>query len=565
MNQQQPNLINSVPAQSENFDLARHALSQAKSVLNDAIGVVRDKVYVSGRADEALLQNAQQDCYDLAMLSADVWSAQCLVDFAETQSQSSLVCQLTWKFVAEKVRGVMAAQFAGASTLEKSSEAVEPLGAHPALQQFLDEHGVRDSYADLGRLLSEAEINELPSGLTEEKALIADTFKRFADEVVAPLAGVIHREDRDIPDEIIQSAARMGCFGTCIPERFGGLQPDEQPDSLGMIVVTEELSRGSLGAAGSLITRPEIAARALLAGGTESQKSGWLPQLAAGEKLCAISITEPNTGSDVAAVSLRATPTGGGWLLNGAKTWCTFAGKSEVLVVLGRTNPDVSSGYRGLSLFLVEKPAYSGHEFTFSQSGGGRLSGKAISTLGYRGMHSYDLFFEDFFVPAASLIGETKGEGKGFYYTMAGFSGGRIQTAARATGVMQAAYEQALRYANEREVFGAPIAALQITRIKLARMLATITASRQFSYSVARMMDQGEGQMEASLVKLFACRAAEWVTREAMQIHGGMGYAEETAVSRYFVDARVLSIFEGTEEVLATRVVARELLERGGL
>ena len=180
-----------------------------------------------------------------------------------------------------------------------------------------------------------------------------------------------------------------------------------------MIVVTEELSRGSLGAAGSLITRPEIAARALLAGGTESQKSGWLPQLAAGEKLCAISITEPNTGSDVAAVSLRATPTEGGWLLNGAKTWCTFAGKSEVLVVLGRTNPDVSSGYRGLSLFLVEKPAYSGHEFTFSQSGGGRLSGKAISTLGYRGMHSYDLFFEDFFVPAASLIGETKGEGKG--------------------------------------------------------------------------------------------------------------------------------------------------------
>ena len=562
MNQQQPN---SVATQSENFDLAQQALSQAKSVLNNAIGAVRDKVYVSGRVDEALLHNAQQDCYDLAMLSADVWSAQCLVEFAETQSRSSLVCQLTWKFVAEKVRGVMAAQFAGASTLERSRETFESLAARPALQQFLDEHGARDSYADLGRLLSETEVNELPSGLTEEKALIADTFRRFADEVVAPLAGVIHREDRDIPDEIIQSAARMGCFGTCIPERFGGLQPDEQPDSLGMIVVTEELSRGSLGAAGSLITRPEIAARALLAGGTESQKSGWLPQLAAGEKLCAISITEPNTGSDVAAVSLRATPTEGGWLLNGAKTWCTFAGKSEVLVVLGRTNPDASSGYRGLSLFLVEKPAYSGHEFTFSPSGGGSLSGKAISTLGYRGMHSYDLFFEDFFVPAENLIGEAKGEGKGFYYTMAGFSGGRIQTAARANGVMQAAYEQALRYANEREVFGAPIAALQITRIKLARMLATITASRQFSYSVARMMDQGEGQMEASLVKLFACRAAEWVTREAMQIHGGMGYAEETAVSRYFVDARVLSIFEGTEEVLATRVVARELLERGGL
>ena len=565
MNPQQANLVNSAATQAENFELARHALSQAKSVLNNVIGAVRDKVYVAGRAEEALFHDAQQDCYDLAMLSADVRSAQCLVDFAETQPHSSLVCQLTLKFVAEKVRWVMAAQFAGSSTLGRSSEAAQSLAAQPQLQRFLDKHGARDSYADLGRMLSEAEVNELPSGLTEEKALIADTFRRFADEVVAPLAGVIHREDRDIPDEIIQSAACMGCFGTCIPERFGGLQPDAQPDSLGMIVVTEELSRGSLGAAGSLITRPEIAARALLAGGTESQKSSWLPQLAAGEKLSAISITEPNTGSDVAAVSLRATPTEGGWLLNGAKTWCTFAGKSEVLVVLGRTNPDASSGYRGLSLFLVEKPAYSGHEFTFSQSGKGSLSGKAISTLGYRGMHSYDLFFEDFFVPAENLIGEKKGEGKGFYYTMAGFSGGRIQTAARANGVMQAAYEQALRYANEREVFGAPIASLQITRIKLARMLATITASRQFSYSVARMMDQGEGQMEASLVKLFACRAAEWVTREAMQIHGGMGYAEETAVSRYFVDARVLSIFEGTEEVLATRVVARELLERGSL
>ena len=563
MKQEQPNLVNLAVTEAENFDLARQALSQAKSILNRAIGATRDRVCVAGRVDDALLQDSQQACYDLAMSSADVWAAQCLVDFAETQCKSVLVCQLTWKFVAEKVRGVMAAQLAGASTLERSCETVGQVTAQ--LQHFLDGHGGRDSYTDLGRFLSKEEVIELPSGLTEEKAIIAETFKRFADDVVAPLAGLIHREDRDIPDEIIESAARMGCFGTCIPERFGGLQPDDQPDSLGMIVVTEELSRGSLGAAGSLITRPEIAARALLAGGTESQKLSWLPRLASGERLCAISITEPNTGSDVAAVSLRATPTEGGWLLNGAKTWCTFAGKSEVLVVLGRTNPDASSGYRGLSLFLVEKPAYAGHQFNFAQSGGGTLSGKAISTLGYRGMHSYDLFFDDFFVPAANLIGEKEGEGKGFYYTMAGFSGGRIQTAARANGVMQAAYEQSLRYANEREVFGAPIATLQITQVKLARMLATITASRQFSYSVARMMDQGKGQMEASLVKLFACRAAEWVTREAMQIHGGMGFAEETAVSRYFVDARVLSIFEGTEEVLATRVVARELLERGSL
>jgi (2S)-methylsuccinyl-CoA dehydrogenase len=176
-------------------------------------------------------------------------------------------------------------------------------------------------------------------------------------------------------------------------------------------------------------------------------------------------------------------------------------------------------------------------------------------------MHSYDLFFEDFFVPSENLVGEEAGEGKGFYFTMAGFAGGRIQTAARATGVMQAAFERALSYAKDRKVFGSAIADYQLTQVKLARLLATLTAARQFSYAVAELMDDGAGQMEASLVKLFSCRAAEMLCREALQIHGGMGYAEESAVSRLFVDARVLSIFEGAEEVLAIKVVARELIE----
>ena len=213
-------------------------------------------------------------------------------------------------------------------------------------------------------------------------------------------------------------------------------------------------------------------------------------------------------------------------------------------------------------MFLVEKPSFEGHEFEYSQEAGGTLTGKAISTLGYRGMHSFDLFFEDFFVPADNLVGGEAGEGSGFYYTMAGFSGGRIQTAARATGLMQAAFEKALHYACDRRVFNNALSQFQLTQIKLARMLATITACRQFSYAVAKLMDVGRGQMEASLVKLFSCRVAEWLTREAMQIHGGMGYAEESAVSRYFVDARVLSIFEGAEEVLALKVIARELVEK---
>jgi (2S)-methylsuccinyl-CoA dehydrogenase len=331
---------------------------------------------------------------------------------------------------------------------------------------------------------------------------------------------------------------------------------------MGMIIVTEELSRGSLGAAGSLITRPEILARALLKGGTEAQKEYWLPKLASGDPLCAVAVTEPNYGSDVANMKLKATKTEGGWLLNGAKTWCTFGGKAGVLLVLARTNPDPSLGHRGLSMFLVEKPSYDGHSFEYRQESGGVMTGKAIATIGYRGMHSFDVFFDNVFVPDANLLGGPAGEGKGFYFTMAGFSGGRIQTAARAVGVMQAAFERAVSYAKERVVFGHPIADYQLTQFKLARMAAFLSASRQFTYGVARLMDEGKGDMEASMVKFFTCKTAEWVTREALQIHGGMGYAEEMPVSRYFVDARVLSIFEGAEETLALKVIARSLVEK---
>ena len=305
-------------------------------------------------------------------------------------------------------------------------------------------------------------------------------------------------------------------------------------------------------------------ARAVLEGGTEEQKARWLPGLAAGEPLCAISVTEPGTGSDVASVALRATPADGGWRLNGGKTWCTFAGMAGAILVLARTDPDVVPRHRGLSLFVVEKPASDGHEFSVPSPGGGRLSGRAIPTIGYRGMHSFEMAFDEFFVPADALVGEEAGRGRGFYYTMRGFSGGRLQTAARATGLMRAAFERALAYAEQRHVFDRPVADYPLTLQKIARMASHIVCCRQFSYAVARRMDEGGGQLEASLVKLLSCRAAEWVTREAMQIHGGMGYAEESDVSRYFADARVLSIFEGAEETLALKVVGKALLEGSG-
>ncbi|PCH63388.1 MAG: acyl-CoA dehydrogenase [SAR86 cluster bacterium] len=495
-----------------------------------------------------------------------------MLDYAGLNCKGDkLVENIVLSFCAQMIQSVLQRLLSQSADINIARQEICQQMSGPQLSQLFERYHSADNLASIGAQLIQGDVDTLASSLDAEKQMVRETFSRFAADIVAPLAEDIHRQDLDIPDTILSQAAELGCFGTCIPERFGGLMPDDKPDSLSMIVVTEELSKASLGAAGSLITRPEIAARALLKGGTAAQQQRWLPPLASGETLCAIAITEPDYGSDVASMTLKASRTAGGWLLNGSKTWSTFAAKSGLLVVLARSNPDTSLGHKGLSLFFVEKPIYAGHEFVHQQNAGdftsqpetvGKLSGKAIATIGYRGMHSYDLFFEDYFVPGENLLGENEGEGRGFYYTMAGFSGGRIQTAARATGVMQAAYEKALSYSKQRRVFKKVLADYQLTQVKLARMQMTITAARQFSYAVASLMDQGKGQMQASLVKLFACRAAEWISREAMQIHGGMGYAEESAVSRYFVDARVLSIFEGAEETLALKVIAKDLIAK---
>ena len=545
----------------KHLEEANTELAVLKRHVTAAFSYIKDQCSSDAGFDGKLLDDWQLPSYELAFCMAELSAAAAFNDYAQKLITQKFTQQLALSFCAETLQGVLNQLVARATDVGLDRAKLLEIHEGTVYRKLLDTYASTKFLSSLGGKIVDNDIQRLPSLLSEEKELVRETFYRFANEEVTPLAEQIHRFDEDIPDSILQGAAELGCFGTCIPERFGGLQPDDRPDSLSMIVVTEELSRGSLGAAGSLITRPEIAARALLSGGSEQQQQKWLPLLAAGKTLCAISITEPNTGSDVAAVSLKATKTINGWLLNGSKTWCTFAGKSELLVVLARSSKDTSLGYKGLSLFLVEKPSFIGHNFKHAQEDGGSVTGKAIATIGYRGMHSYDLFFEDFFVPSENLVGEEAGEGRGFYFTMAGFAGGRIQTAARATGVMQAAFESALSYAKSRKVFGSAIADFQLTQVKLARLLATLTAARQFSYAVAELMDDGAGQMEASLVKLFSCRAAEMLSREALQIHGGMGYAEESAVSRLFVDARVLSIFEGAEEVLAIKVVARELIE----
>jgi (2S)-methylsuccinyl-CoA dehydrogenase len=388
-----------------------------------------------------------------------------------------------------------------------------------------------------------------------------DSARSFARKEVAPLAEHIHRHDDLVPESILSAMRELGYFGMSVPEEYGG----QGMGNLPMIIITEELSTASLAAAGSLITRPEILTKALLKGGTEAQKQTWLPPVAAGDLMVGISVTEPDTGSDVASVRCRAErgeqngeP---GWFINGAKAWCTFAGRANVLALLARTDPDMSKGAKGLSLFVVPKDAFDGHEFEMKQPGGGVLHGKADRTPGYRGMHSFTLGFERYFVPAANLIGEGAGEGKGFYLQMQGFAAGRLQTGGRASGLSQAALEVTATYVGERKQFGRPIGDYQLTQYKLGRMATHLAAGRQLTYAAARLMDADESvSLEPSMCKLFASDVAVWVTQEGQQLHGGWGYAEEYAISRHVVDATVLPIFEGVKPILELKVIARQLL-----
>ncbi len=422
-----------------------------------------------------------------------------------------------------------------------------------------DDGGLCDAYAALesgGRVAAPDGSVEISRdhGLAEEHEVLRRSAERFAERWIAPRAEAIHRDDLLLPEDLLEALADLGAFGVSIPEAHGGSFAGHRA----VVVLTEELSRASLGAGGSVVTRPEICAKALLGGGTDAQKARWLPAIAAGEVMVAVAVTEPDAGSDVAAMSLRAERGDDGvYRLHGEKTWCTFAGRADLLMVLARTGP-ADSKARGLSMFLVDKPVSRERSFSFERDGGG-LSGRAIPTVGYRGMHSFSLHFEGWPVPADQRIGE---EGQGFGLCMEGFSGGRLQTAARALGVMEAALRATLAQVRVRRVFGKPLIEHPLPAARVREMAARVQAGRQLAYEVADGMDAGgpNASVDAAVVKLLTCADAEWVTRQAMQLHGGMGYAEECVVSRLWQDARVLTIFEGAEEVLALRVVARHLL-----
>jgi (2S)-methylsuccinyl-CoA dehydrogenase len=527
-------------------------LAAAADVVALASGVVATGVKTLATTGGPDVQ--QVLAYDIAHAAAQVETARALLPYG---AKGDVEARITCAFTADMAHDLIS-RLVGRESYwgvgERSMQA-----AHPFLEKFRTPEFVA-SLADTPG----------PRHLADDMEMVADTFRSFGEKVIKTHAEHVHRNNDDVPEEIVQGLAEMGAFGLSVPAEYGGFSEGGANEYIGMVVATEELSRASLGIGGSLITRPEILTRALVKGGTENQKQEWLPKLASAEVMPAVAVTEPDYGSDVAGIKVTATPAEGvdgrpGYVINGVKTWCTFGGRADVLALLARTDPDRSKAHRGLSLFIVPKPRGEGHGFQFVQEGGaagrvGKMEGRAIDTIGYRGMHSYEVALEDWWVPAANLIGEEDGIGKGFNFQMAGFENGRLQTAARAVGVMQAAYEAALDYAHNRKVFGSAIVDYQLTQVKLGRMAMLIQAGRQSAYAVARMMGNGEGATEAAMVKAYVCKAAEWVTREAMQIHGGMGYAEEFTVSRLFVDARVLSIFEGADETLCLKVISRRLV-----
>lgn len=386
------------------------------------------------------------------------------------------------------------------------------------------------------------------SGLDDELEMIRDQFRRYADERVIPNAHAWHLKDELIPMEIIEELAELGVFGLTIPEEYGGLGLSKAS----MAVVTEELSRGYIGV-GSLGTRSEIAAELILCGGTEAQKQKWLPGLASGEILSTAVFTEPNTGSDLGALKTRAVKDGDDWKVTGNKTWITHAARTHVMTLLARTDPNTSD-YKGLSMFLAEKTPGT-DDAPFPTDG---MTGGEIEVLGYRGMKEYELAFDGFKIKGENLLGGE--EGKGFKQLMETFESARIQTAARAVGVAQSALEIGMQYAIDRKQFGKSLIDFPRVGGKLAMMAVEIMIARQLTYFSAWEKDHGHRcDVEAGMAKLLGARVAWACADNALQIHGGNGFALEYAISRILCDARILNIFEGAAEIQA-QVIARRLL-----
>ena len=423
----------------------------------------------------------------------------------------------------------------------------------PAVQRFMTEGKTTEAMAAAAKHLPDslgrATVEE--TGLDETLTMIRDQFRRFSDDRIVPHAHEWHLKNDYIPMPVVKEMAELGVFGLTIPEEYGGLGLGKTS----MCVVSEELSRGYIGV-GSLGTRSEIAAELLLTGGTDAQKEKYLPAIASGEILPTAVFTEPNTGSDLGSLRTRAVKEGDTYKITGNKTWITHPVRADLMTVLARTDP-ATNNFSGRSMFLAEKPR--GDDATPFPADG--MTGGEIEVIGYRGMKEYEISFDGFEVPAANLLGEV--EGMGFRHLMATFEGARIQTAARAIGVGQCALELGLRYALDREQFGRPIFEFPRVSNKLVMMAAELVGLRQLTYFSARQKDSGKRcDLEAGMAKLLAARVSWAAADNALQIHGGNGFAMEYPISRVLADARIMNIFEGAGEVQAM-VIARRLVEQG--
>jgi (2S)-methylsuccinyl-CoA dehydrogenase len=535
------------------------ATEAAGTLRQQAVEAVAAKVAPGGKLDAAALEREQRAAHGLAWVATYVEAIRQIASYARRMQGEGrfgeLEALLTQIGVAEYLSqlsgGVMMSQgeivrlhelglaekdHAGLLTPEVRALILgtTPAARARAVELIRDAQGTA-TFGD--------------SGLDETLEAMREEMRRFAEAEVIPHAQAWHLKDEYVPLPLISEMAALGVFALTIPEDYGGLGLGKEA----MCVVSEELSRGYIGV-GSLGTRSEIAAELILNAGTDAQKQEWLPRIASGEVLPTAVFTEPNTGSDLASITTRAARVGEAFRITGQKTWITHAARADMMTVLARTNPD-EKGYRGLSMLLAPKPRGTDSE-PFPAEG---MSGGEIEVLGYRGMKEFEISFDGFAVPAANLLGGV--EGQGFKQLMQTFEAALIQTAARAIGVAQSALDLGLRYGRERVQFGKPIIDFPRVSDKLAMMAAEILLARQLTYFAAREKDASRRcDLEAGMAKLLAARVAWAAADNALQIHGGNGFALEYPVSRVLCDARVLSIFEGAAEIQA-HVIARRLLE----
>jgi (2S)-methylsuccinyl-CoA dehydrogenase len=536
--------------------LARTASQAAEAVLAEATAAVRQRVMVEDRAVDQLFDREQRATHGLAWLATYVESVRQLAAYAERMHASGglgeieeLLVQIgIGEYLAQIQGGIPMSQgeIVRPADIGLAAEAVAGRLAAPLRELASGTVERRARLVELMRAHHDATVGDC--GLDETLGTIRKEMRKFADSEVAPRAQQWHRTNSYIPLDILAQMSELGVFGLTISEEYGGLGLGKES----MCVVSEELSRGYIGV-GSLGTRSEIAAELIIGAGTEEQKRRWLPKIASGEVLPTAVFTEPNTGSDLAALRTRAVRAGDVYKVYGNKTWITHPVRADLMTLLVRTDPN-EPGHRGLSMLLAEKLRGTDDD-PFPAVG---MSGTEIEVLGYRGMKEYEIAFDGFEVKAENLLGGT--EGFGFRQLMQTFESARIQTAARAIGVAQAAMEQALAYAEQRQQFGQPIISFPRVADKIAMMAVEIMIARQLTYFAARQKDSGKRcDLEAGMAKLLAARVAWANADNAVQIHGGNGFALEFPVSRILCDARILSIFEGAAEIQA-QVIARRLL-----